>query len=104
MLFRSKLIQYGVTWDNIEVSKASSKQGMPLSDFTFVITGTLSTMARDDAKAKLRALGAKVADSVSKNTSGVIAGEKAGSKLKKAENLGIKIYNEEEFLKLLENK
>jgi len=99
-----KLIQYGVTWDNIEVSKASSKQGMPLSDFTFVITGTLSTMARDDAKAKLRALGAKVADSVSKNTSGVIAGEKAGSKLKKAENLGIKIYNEEEFLKLLENK
>jgi len=99
-----KLVQYGVIWDDIEVFTAESKQGLPLSEFTFVITGTLSSMGRDDAKTKLRSLGAKVVDSVSKNTSGLIAGEKAGSKLKKAENLGIKIYNEEEFLKLIDNK
>jgi len=58
-------------------------------------------MTREDAKAKLLALGAKVSESVSQKTSYLIAGEKAGSKLDKAQALGVKILSEEEFLQLL---
>ncbi len=65
-----------------------------------VLTGSLSTMARNDAKARLRELGAKVSGSVSKNTDIVIAGEKAGSKLTKAQELGIEVWNEEQMLAL----
>ena len=60
-------------------------------------------MSRDQAAGKLRAMGAKVSSSVSKNTSAVIAGEKAGSKLKKAEDLGIPILSEQDLLDLLKN-
>ena len=63
-----------------------------------MITGTLSTLKRDEAKAILERLGAKTAGSVSSKTHALIAGEAAGSKLTKAESLGIKIYNEQEFL------
>ena len=70
----------------------------PLLNQTFVITGTLSTLKRDEAKAILERLGAKTAGSVSSKTHALIAGEAAGSKLTKAESLGIKIYNEQEFL------
>jgi len=69
---------------------------------TVVITGTLSTMGRDDAAAILERLGAKVTGSVSKKTHYVICGENAGSKREKAENLGIRIISDEEFLQLIQ--
>jgi DNA ligase (NAD+) len=67
---------------------------------TFVLTGTLPTMTREEAAAKIEALGGKVSGSVSKKTDYVVAGEDAGSKLEKAQKLGVKILNEAEFLKL----
>lgn len=69
---------------------------------TFVLTGTLPTLKRDDAKALIESFGGKSAGSVSKKTSIVIAGEDAGSKLLKARQLGIKIIDEAEFLKMTE--
>lgn len=72
-----------------------------LSDKTFVITGTLKSMSRDDAKAILRSLGGKVTSSVSKNTSYVLVGDDPGSKASEAERLGIKIINEAAFKKLV---
>ena len=73
-----------------------------LTGKTFVLTGTLSSLSRDDAGARIIALGGKVTSSVSKNTDFVIAGEKAGSKLSKAESLGVKVLDENTFLKMLE--
>lgn len=71
---------------------------LPLSGETWVATGSLTHFSRDGIKDRLIELGAKVASSVSKNTTVVLAGEKAGSKLAKAEELGITVMNEEEFL------
>ena len=73
----------------------------PLEGKTVVLTGTLASMARDEAKDKLEALGAKAAGSVSKRTSFVVAGEAAGSKLAKAEELGIEIWDEAKLLAFL---
>lgn len=87
----------GIHWPIIEVSSAAK----PLDGQTFVLTGTLNEMPRNEAKAKLVSLGAKVAGSVSKNTDCVVAGPGAGSKLAKAEELGIKTLDEREFLALL---
>ena len=67
---------------------------------TFVITGTLPTLSRDEAKAKVEANGGKTTGSVSKKTDYLLAGEKAGSKLAKAESLGVAILDEQAFLKL----
>ena len=72
-----------------------------LHGFTFVLTGTLPTMSRDEASAIIIASGGKVASSVSKKTDYVLAGEKAGSKLNKAESLGIKIIDENEFMEMV---
>ena len=72
----------------------------PLSGKTVVLTGTLPNMTREEATAKIEALGGKVTSSVSKKTDFVLAGAEAGSKLEKAQKLGIKILDEAEFLKL----
>jgi DNA ligase (NAD+) len=75
--------------------------GVDLSGKTFVLTGTLPTMSRDQAKALLEAAGAKVAGSVSQKTSYVVAGTDAGSKLEKATELGISVLDEDALMKLL---
>ena len=80
--------------------KPKAKDGK-LQGTTWVFTGTLSSMSRDEAKDRVRALGADVSESVSKKTSFVVVGEDAGSKADKAEQLGVRILNEEEFLKML---
>lgn len=72
-----------------------------LAGKTFVLTGTLQNMTRDEASDKIRLLGGKTASSVSKNTSFVVAGESAGSKLTKAQNLGVIILSENDFLSML---
>jgi len=74
---------------------------LPLAGKTYVITGTLGSMSREEAEAKLRALGAKVSGSVSKNTTAVIAGENAGSKLDKARELGVDVFGEKELLTII---
>jgi len=74
---------------------------LPLSGETWVITGTLDAMGRSEAKEKLMALGAKVAGSVSAKTTCVVAGPGAGSKLDKAESLGVRVIDESAFLSLL---
>ena len=68
---------------------------------TFVLTGTLTRFTRDEATEKIEAFGGKAAGSVSKKTSYVVAGENAGSKLTKAQSLGIPVLREEEFLEML---
>ncbi len=78
------------------------KQAGKFTGKIFVLTGTLTTLSRDEAKAKIKVLGGKVVGSVSKNTDYVVAGEEAGSKLDKAEALGVKVLNEEEFLKMVQ--
>ena len=72
----------------------------PLAGKTFVLTGTLPTLKREEAAAKIEALGGKVSGSVSKKTDFVVAGEEAGSKLDKAQKLGVKIIDEAELLKM----
>lgn len=93
------LLKAGVHWQ-----KVSHKTGeLPLDGQTWVVTGTLSSMGRDEAKAHLQALGAKVSGSISAKTSMLLAGEKAGSKLDKATSLGINVMSEDEFLALLKH-
>jgi DNA ligase (NAD+) len=92
------LRERGVTWPEGPPQREASGA---LAGKTVVLTGTLSSMTRDEAKDKLEALGAKVAGSVSKKTSFVVAGAEAGSKLDKANELGIDVLDEDAFLALL---
>ena len=88
----------GVNWKEGIASEGAS---LPLTGQTFVLTGTLQTMGRDEAQAKLEMLGAKVSGSVSKKTHAVVAGAEAGSKLEKAQSLGVTVLDESAFQALL---
>jgi DNA ligase (NAD+) len=83
----------------VQVESAAPKAAGPLTGTSWVFTGTLTSMSRDQAKEKVRLLGATVSESVSKKTSFVVVGEEAGSKVEKAQALGVMILNEEDFLK-----
>jgi len=91
------LLARGVNWPAID-DAADASDELPLAGQTWVLTGTLEAMKRSEAKARLQALGAKVAGSVSKKTTQVVAGPGAGSKLKKAEELQIAVMDEEGML------
>lgn len=91
-----KLVESGIRWKKVEI-----KQTHALFGKTFVLTGTLQNMTRDEVKDKLRQVGAKVSGSVSKKTDYVVAGESTGSKYDKAVELGVMIINEDEFLNLI---
>lgn len=92
--------KYGL---NFEANAAAPKTD-ELAGKTFVLTGTLSSMTRDEAGEKIKQMGGKTSSSVSKKTSFVVAGENAGSKLDKAQNLGVIILNEDDFLKMINEK
>lgn len=87
----------GFSFENSVMTRTDELAGK-----TFVLTGTLQTMTRDEASDRIKAMGGKTSSSVSKKTSFVIAGENAGSKLDKAQNLGVIILNEDEFLRMLD--
>ena len=93
--------EINIHWQDITPQAQTTIVDSPFSGKTIVLTGTLSVLTRDEAKNKLKQLGAKVTGSVSKNTDLVIAGEAAGSKLDKAQELGIKVIDEQEMLNLL---
>lgn len=93
-----RLLAAGIHWD---APIAPTRQ--PLNGESWVVTGTLSSMGRDDATQLLQALGARVSGSVSSKTKCVVAGEKAGSKLDKAEKLGIPVINEQQFIGLMQD-
>ncbi len=95
-----RLLDSGINWPGIEIMS----DPLPLRGQIFVLTGSMDSMSRHEAKEKLQSLGAKVSASVSKNTDYVIAGEAAGSKLTKAEALGIQVLNEVDFNDLLDKQ
>ncbi len=81
--------------------EVKKKAGGPLAGLTFVLTGTLPTLAREDAKARIETAGGKVTGSVSKKTDYLVAGEDAGSKLDKAREIGIKVIDEAQLLEMI---
>jgi DNA ligase (NAD+) len=89
----------GVTWPEVEQAVAPAEG--PLTGETVVITGTLSSMTRDEARDAARAAGATVTDSVSKKTTLLVTGGEPGSKLRKAQELGVRVVDEAQFLGLL---
>jgi len=93
----ARLFDAGITWP-----KPETKQ-LPLTGQTYVLTGTLTSMSREEAKEKLQALGAKTSETVSKNTTYVVVGANPGSKLAKAEKLQVKIIDEQKLVTLLRN-
>jgi DNA ligase (NAD+) len=81
--------------------EVKKKGGGPLTGHVFVLTGTLPSLTRDDAKQLIEAAGGKVTGSVSKRTTYVVAGDEAGTKLDKAKELGIKVIGEKELMDLI---
>lgn len=99
LALNQQLIDFEMLEGSVEVTAEADT--LPLADQTWVLTGSLETMTRDEAKQKLQHFGAKVSGSVSKNTDVVVAGPGAGSKLAKAESLGLKVLDEDAFVTLL---
>jgi DNA ligase (NAD+) len=97
----ARLVAAGVQWPKIDVAAAES---LPLAGLTFVITGTLAGIQREPAEEALRELGAKVSGSVSKKTSYLVVGADAGSKLAKAQSLGVPILDEAALEQILKTK
>ena len=96
----AELLALGINWPQVE--KKDLNKNHPLFGKTVVLTGTLKSLSRDEAKAKLLALGAKVSGSVSAKTDYVFAGTEAGSKLTKAQDLGVAILDEDQMIDLIE--
>ena len=94
----------GVNMTYLGKAKAALLEDSLLAGKTVVLTGTLEQMTRQEAKAAIEALGGKVTGSVSKKTDLVIAGAQAGSKLTKAESLGVLVWDEEQFRTMIEGK
>ncbi len=92
----SELLKNGVQIEEVKIS-----HHQPLAGKTFVLTGSMESMTRDEAKDKIRALGGDVSSSVSKETDFVVSGAEPGSKYDKAKKIGVKIIDEKEFLKLV---
>ena len=95
----ARLQEYGVKWPESDPVETTTDGA--LSGKTFVITGTLPTMTRDEAKTLVQSVGGKVTGSVSKKTDFLVAGEKAGSKLLMAEKLEVSVLNEAELRALI---
>jgi DNA ligase (NAD+) len=87
---------------NVDMTAEKKQRSAQLAGLTFVLTGTLPTLTRDEAKRRIEAAGGKTAGSVSKKTSYVVAGEEAGSKLDKARELKVPLLDEAGLMKLLE--
>ncbi|MCQ4295078.1 NAD-dependent DNA ligase LigA [Pseudomonas stutzeri] len=96
-VIEAQLREFGMHWD----SERKITEGLPLAGQTWVLTGSLEAMSRDEGKARLEALGAKVAGSVSAKTTCVVAGPGAGSKLARAIELGLSVFDEQAFLERL---
>ncbi len=99
-----RLVEGGVTIETRSQEEKGDDGAEPLADKTFVLTGALSTMTRNEAKARIQALGGRMTGSVSGNTDFVVAGESAGSKLDKARKLGVTVLNEDEFLQMTDDR
>ncbi|WP_133127214.1 NAD-dependent DNA ligase LigA [Legionella nagasakiensis] len=99
MVVINRLLEYGVHWPRATVKETDIQH--PLYDKTVVLTGTLTSMSRDEAKEKLLKVGARVTGSVSAKTDYVIAGEDPGSKFSKAATLGVRVLSEDEFFNML---
>jgi DNA ligase (NAD+) len=97
----AQLFSAGISVQDVKQVVSDGFSGSPFTGKTIVITGTLPTMSRDEAKDKLLAAGAKVSSSVSAKTDYLLAGDKAGSKLSKAENLGVQVIDEATMLAML---
>ena len=97
----ARLRALGVHWANIEGVAVAAQ---PLAGQSFVVTGTLASMSREEATERLRALGAKVSGSVSAKTAVLVHGAEPGSKLAKARELGVRLLDEDEFMDLLKNQ
>lgn len=95
----TQLVELGINWPEIQEVAADEQ---PLKEQTFVLTGTMTAMGRSEAKAVLQSLGAKVSGSVSAKTHFLIAGDKAGSKLTKAQGLGVAVMTEQDMLDLFQ--
>jgi DNA ligase (NAD+) len=94
----------GVQWLEFDPQIAQkSTAKLPLTGKVFVVTGSLSSLTRDELKAQLQTLGAKVASSISKKTDYLVAGEKAGSKLAKANTLGVAVLDETQAIDLIQS-